>query len=118
MQKKSSNSVKVKYLDKDKIILQLRNACKKIKQDNNVQKIFLFGSFVRGDFLPSSDADICIILKKNNQRIIDRIPQFLDFFIDINVPVDIFPYTLYEVEKMKNMNNSFIKEVLETGVEL
>jgi len=90
----------------------------KIKQDKNVQKIFLFGSFVRGDFLPSSDADICIILKKNNQRIIDRIPKYLDFFMEVNVPVDIFPYTLYEVEKMKKNNNSFIKEVFDTGLEL
>ena len=108
----------VKYLDRDKIISQLRHVGKKIKQDKNVQKIFLFGSFVRGDYLPSSDVDICIILKKNKQRIIDRIPQYLNFFMDINVPVDIFPYTLQEVEKMKNTNNSFIKEVLETGVEL
>jgi hypothetical protein len=64
MQGKSSNSVNVKYLDKDKIISQLRCVCKKIKQDKNVQKIFLFGSFVRGDFLPAVTLIFVLSLKK------------------------------------------------------
>lgn len=118
MQQKSFNSVKVSYLNGRVVLLQLRKAASCLKQNANIVKIYLFGSFVRGDYRPGSDADISIILKQDHRRIIDRIPEYLDYFSEVSVPVDIFPYTLEEIEKMKASNNPLWREIVTTGVEL
>lgn len=118
MPERSSNSVKVSYLNGNEILKQLRLAAKRLKQNTNVQQIYLFGSFVKGDFKPGSDADISIILKQDSRRVIDRIPEFMGYFSKVSVPVDIFPYTFDEVEQMKASNNSLLREILSTGVQL
>ena len=52
------------------------------------------------------------IFKKSEKRIIDRITDFVDSFSDINIGVDIFPYTIEEIEEFKEEGNSLIKEML------
>jgi len=118
MPEKLSDSVRVKYLNRAEILTQLRQAAKILKQNPNVHKVILFGSLVRGDFVPGSDADICIVLNQDNQRIIDRIPQFFDFFDDVQIPVEVFPYTIQECETMQQANNSLLREIMTTGIEL
>ncbi len=118
MREESLTSVKVKYLQGNSVLSRLQTAAEKLKRDSNIVKIVLFGSFVRDDFVPGSDADICIVLKEDTRRIIDRIPEFLDYFSDIGVPVDVFPYTVHEFEAMIDANNPFMREILATGKEL
>ncbi len=118
MRDKLYDSVRVSYLKGSEILSQLRQAAKALKQNPNVQKVYLFGSFVRGDYRPGSDADISIVLKQDRRRIIDRIPEYLDYFAGVSVPVDIFPYTSDEVEKMKASNNSLWREIFISGMEL
>ncbi|MDZ7311690.1 MAG: nucleotidyltransferase domain-containing protein [candidate division KSB1 bacterium] len=98
--------------------MQLHHTAQRLKQHTNVDKVYLFGSFVRGDYRPGSDADIAIVLKQDHRRLIDRIPEYLDYFADVEVPIDVFPYTLAEVEQMKASNNPFWREIMVTGVEL
>ena len=118
MPERLSSSVKVRYLDREEILTQLRAAARKLKRQRNVQKVILFGSIGRGDCVPGSDADLCILLKEDHRRIIDRIPDLLDFFSDVNVPVDIFPYTVEEYEEMQRSGNPMVREIVRTGIEL
>jgi predicted nucleotidyltransferase len=118
MHNKSSSFVKVSYLKGREIQAQIHRAAQALKQNPNVAKVYLFGSFVRGDYTPGSDADISIILKNDERRMIDRIPEYLGYFAEVKVPVDVFPYTLAEVDAMKASNNSLWREILATGVEL
>jgi len=118
MQIRSSDSVRVTYLNSRQILSQLREAASNLKQNDNVVAVRLFGSFVRNDHRPGSDADISIILKKDERRIIDRIPEYMDYFAEVGVPVDVFPYTLAEIESMKENNNPFWREISSTSVEL
>ena len=113
MQIRSSGSVRIISLDVDNIIKKLRTAAEELKKgDNNVLEVFLFGSLAKGEAVPGSDADIVIVLKKSEKRIIDRITDFVDSFSDINIGVDIFPYTIGEIEEFKEEGNSLIKEML------
>ena len=113
MQIRSSGSVRIISLDVDNIIKKLRTAAEELKnRDNNVLEVFLFGSLAKGEAVPGSDADIVIVLKKSEKRIIDRITDFVDSFSDINIGVDIFPYTIGEIEEFKEEGNSLIKEML------
>ena len=118
MHKKSCNSVKVSYLKSEDVLPRLRQAVARLKQNPNVLRVYLFGSFVKGNQTPGSDADVSIILKEDKRRIMDRIPEYLDYFSEVGVAVDVFPYTVAETERMKASNNSMLREILTSGVEL
>jgi predicted nucleotidyltransferase len=78
----------------------------------------LFGSLSKENFVPGSDADVLIVLKNDTRRMIDRIPEYLDFFRNVAISVDVFPYTESEVNKMRAGGNRLIREALENGIEI
>jgi predicted nucleotidyltransferase len=89
---------------------------KNIDKDNLLD-IILFGSLAKGDFTGLSDLDIAIILKNSDLNFIERIKKYIKYF-DIEIPVDIFVYTISEVEKMKKEKNYFINEIINNGISL
>jgi predicted nucleotidyltransferase len=95
---KSFGSVKTFWLDKDYIRHQLSTAANALKADRNVLRIVLFGSFAQDRAVPGSDVDILIVLQSDCRRFIDRIPEYLDAFSDIGIGVDVFPYTVDELD--------------------
>lgn len=118
MQKRSSSSVGNVYKNRKCIINDLKKRAKEIKKKTKVQEVILFGSMARGDYGLYSDADIILILEKSEKkRYFDRIPEFIDFFLTSPIHVDIFPYTIAEIERMKD-NNPFIKRALAEGIKL
>lgn len=78
-----------------------------------VKKIIFFGSYVRGDFVPGSDLDLLIILEHSDKPFLDRIPDYLPDRVAF--PVDVFPYTEAEIEKMQAEQNPFIRRALREG---
>ncbi len=106
---RSLSSVKVRFLDASKIIKELEKVSKEIhKQNSNIRGIYLFGSLAMGTYVQGSDADTLIILKDDKRRFIDRIPEFLRYFLDAPIATDIFPYTEKEIEERFSARNSFI----------
>lgn len=103
-------SLKPRFINKEKILEDIEKEAKKIAEtDNRIQSIYLFGSYAQG--IPSfrSDADLLIVLKEDNRRMIDRIDEFLLKFSNCPIPVDIWVYTEKEIEKAISSGNSFIK---------
>ncbi|MGA1842922.1 MAG: nucleotidyltransferase domain-containing protein [bacterium] len=118
-QKRSSNSVKVRYLDGPEVIRRLKSIAKELyRKNDNILGIYLFGSLAKGIYAPGSDADILIILKQDNRRIIDRITGFLKFFLDSPIDIDIFPYTKEELQRMMSDKNSFLMRAWKEKVKL
>lgn len=98
---------------------ELRKIAKKLKEENpNVDKILLFGSLARKEATPKSDADILVILKDDERRFIDRIPDFLEYFRLMGMGVDIFPYTRQEVNSMMAEGNYLLKRAVREGIEM
>jgi predicted nucleotidyltransferase len=119
MQKKLSNSVKIKYLKGEAVIAQLRRCARSLKKTNpNVLRVILFGSLVHGDYGPRSDADLLIVLNSDKRRRIDRIPKFLHEFSDVSAPVDVLPLTILELQKELDNNNLHIHHILKNGIEI
>jgi len=118
MHEKSSHSAGVIFLDKGKICEQLTAAADRMRKSPNMLDVRLFGSLAEDRFVPGSDADILIVLKRDSRRMIDRIPEFLDFFGNEDIPVDVFPYTEKELEKMQADGNRFIRKAVEKGTRL
>ena len=103
LQEKSSNSVKVLSINYEKLILKLKEIAKEIKRrDSKVKKIILFGSFAKGNFTPESDLDILIIVSKAKEKFLFRSENYIDFFKNIPLDINIIVYTEAEVEKFLN----------------
>lgn len=98
--------------------MSLKDAVKKNKNKfPEIKKVLLFGSRTRGDWGLRSDADVLVILKESqHRRFFDRIPRYLDLFSKVSLPVDVFPYTEEELERMKKKGNKLILRALKEGI--
>ena len=104
------NGVKVRFLNRDEILPDLKSAARHlVASQRDVLEVSLFGSFVRGNYGPGSDADVFILLKRDRRKFIDRIPEFLGYFSRVEVPVEVFPYTVEEVARMEG--TGFIRAI-------
>ena len=107
--------VKVRFLNRDEILPRLTNRARELlalKRD--VLEVSLFGSLVRGNYAPGSDADIYVLVREDQRRFTDRIPELLKHFSDLGIHVDVFPYTLEEVERMED--EFFFREIQATKI--
>ena len=115
MLEKSSNSVKVVFADKNKILRQLVDYTVEVKRSRpEVEKVGLFGSYANGTYGPASDVDLLIILRQSSKRFLDRVPDYLPD--NLSISCEVFPYTDEEIEKMKQEGMPWIRHVLKEVV--
>ena len=93
-----------KELDKE-----LSRIMKKLKGDDSIKQVLLFGSLARGDLHEGSDIDL-IVVKNTDKKFLDRLDEF---YLDASEPLDILIYTPEEFEDMKE--RPFIKKALKEG---
>lgn len=103
---------RVNLEDSEKIYEQLREFAHLLKTKRKVKKVYLYGSFARGDFHEGSDIDL-IIVGEFEGKMPQRIKEVLDLTA---LPVEPLVYTEAEFEQMKE--RSFLKEVLGTAKQL
>ena len=83
-----------------------------LKSKHKVKKIYLYGSFARGDFNEGSDIDL-IVVGEFDGKMPERIGKILDL---TSLPMEPLVYTEPEFEEMKD--RVFLKEVLATAKDL
>ena len=103
---------RVNLEDREEIYEQLREFARLLKSKHGVKKIYLYGSFARGDLHEGSDMDL-IIVGKFEGRMHQRIGKILDLTF---LPVEPLVYTEAEFQQMKE--RPFLSEVLATAKEL
>jgi predicted nucleotidyltransferase len=106
------NSVKVFWLDQDKLLEEIHKVAVRIGQaDENVKKIILFGSLAEKKAVPGSDADILIILERDDKAFMDRISEWSERFV-VDFPVEVFPFT------QKELSSPIAVEAVRKGIVL
>lgn len=111
--------MKAEFLDRDKAIKSLRQAARRLRRsDSRVQQVVLFGSLVKGDYVPGSDADVLVILEAHPRAFMERIPEFRRRFLDVPIDVEVFPYTRDEMAKGQAESGSFIHSVMADPIEV
>lgn len=80
----------------------------------DAEKMILFGSGARGDADEQSDLDV-VIIKRTDQRFVQRGVEAVRFIRPEVVPVDLFVYTPEEFRRMREDENPFIQKVLSEG---
>ena len=123
MQRRSCGSVPIAFLDRDRAIAELIECTHALMaRDPRVVAVGLFGSLARGQALPSSDADLLIVLQAHPQaRWFDRIPEYATAFQGTTLPVEPFPYTWEELMRMLSqpgLLRTAVREVIPLGGEL
>jgi len=90
----------------------LRQFARLLKSKHKVKKVYLHGSFARGDFHEGSDIDLIIVGEFDG-----KMPQRINKILDLtSLPVEPLVYSEAEFEQMKE--RAFLKEVLATAKEL
>lgn len=85
-------------------------------QHSEIEQVLLFGSLVRGEAVPGSDADLLVILSSASQPFMERIPRYLPTGLPLGV--DVFPYTRDEIERMLAQGNHFIRQAMKEAIVL
>jgi len=70
-------------------ILEIKSVVSELAQKYGAQRIFLFGSYARGDMVPTSDIDLRI--DKGSIRGLELAGLLLDLEDALGVPVDLIP---------------------------
>ena len=78
------------------------------------QRVYVFGSYARGEQDSLSDVDL-VIVKETDQPFFDRIKDALRCIEDQGA-IDLLVYTPSEFEHMKEAHNAFIEQLLEEGL--
>jgi len=95
--------VNITFLEREPLLARLTERAQQLlASDPRVLEVGLFGSLVRGDYGPGSDADLLVILAADARRFVDRIPEFLRHFSGLGIAVDVFPYTREEIAVMQD----------------
>lgn len=78
------------------------------------QRVYVFGSYARGEQDSLSDVDL-VIIKETDRPFFERIKEALSF-IEEHGAIDLLVYTPAEFEHMKDVQNAFIELLLEEGI--
>ncbi len=109
----SSGSCRVVYLDRELAVQILRERAEQLVRTRpKVLEVRLFGSLAEGTAVPGSDADILIVLRDHPlPRWFDRIPLYAPAFDAIDMPVELFCYTLDELRQLEEYRPGFAGEL-------
>ncbi|QOJ78635.1 nucleotidyltransferase domain-containing protein [Infirmifilum lucidum] len=111
----SSAGVRLYRLDREKVVAELRRYARDALRKGALL-VVLVGSLARGDYTAYSDADVVVVLESSDKKPHERIPEFLD--PTLTVDVNPFVYTLDEILDFARSGRRVVKEVLEYGVVL
>ena len=117
MQKPSSSSVEVRFIDRDEVLADLRRAVAKAKAAHpEIVRVLLFGSLVRGNWTADSDADLVVVVDKDFPDFLGSRTPYQIFAKSI--PTDSLVHSTNEFEKLANDPSSFLAQNLPTAIEL
>jgi hypothetical protein len=108
--------VSITWFDAPRVREELLRSVRELTREHpEIQRVVLFGSLAAGRPVPGSDADLLVILEDSDRPFLDRIPLYVP--AGCSVGVDVFPYTVRELEAMQAAGNAFLRDAL-AGLEL
>lgn len=102
----SSDSLVVKSNNRAAVERAVRDWARRLRERRpEVRRVIWFGSRVTGTPAPGSDVDICVVLAHADKPFRDRIGDYLPFGFPVGV--DLFPYTVAELERLRRERPSW-----------
>ena len=96
----SSASLVVKSNNQAAVERAVRGWARQVSERRpEVRRIIWFGSRVSGTPAPGSDVDVCVVLAHTDKPFRERIGDYLPYGFPVGV--DLFPYTVAELERLR-----------------
>lgn len=99
-------------MDKDEIIERVKLFAQKVAQEFKVNKIMLYGSFVKGNFTEDSDIDAAVILDELPNDILNSEFELYKIRRDIDHRIEPLIF------KSGEDKSGLLEEILRTGLEI
>lgn len=98
------------------IVNKIKTLVKLLAKDNiNIKKAILFGSYAKGTATETSDIDVALVSDKfEGIRYLDK-QKINPYIINLDYRFEIHPYKLNEFNENKRW---FVKEIIDTGIEI
>lgn len=120
VRKESYGSVTIYWLDREAARQQIQAAAQQLVAERpEVVAVYLFGSLARNKATPRSDADILIVLRESNQPVwFKRAIDYFPYFDSVEMPTELFCYTLDELPHKAVARNALQYAVLMAGTDI
>jgi predicted nucleotidyltransferase len=114
--KSSSNSVVVRFLDRERVLHSLRDAVIRAKVCHpEIAHVWLFGSLVQGNWTADSDADLMVVVRGTFKDLFERAKYQIR---SAEIPTDSLVYSDIEFERLAKDPSSFVAQNLTHALEL
>lgn len=79
------------------------------------ERIYLFGSSVRGTAAPDSDYDFMVIVSDDTPREVRETKAVFSALLDIDAPIDVLVWTRHEFDQRLHLRVSFPSTIVSEG---
>lgn len=111
------NFAEVRFVDRDQIIRDLRQAVAEAKAANpEIVKVLLFGSLVQRRWTADSDADLIVVVRREFPDFLSSRSNYQIF--TKSIPTDSLVYSEKEFENLVRAPDFFFAQILQTALEL
>lgn len=103
----------------NEVMDRIKAISERLKKEYNAEEVILFGSYARGEATEDSDVDILVIAPAT-ERFFERMATVKRLVRDLRNGLPLAPIVLtrQEIEKRIEINDQFITEILEEGIQL
>ena len=96
-------------LDQEPVINRVKQFAEVVRQNFQVKKIILYGSYAKGSASKHSDIDVAVVLDSNEEDLLTSEAKLFKLRRDIDVRIE--PVLLDD----KNDKSGFLEEITKTG---
>jgi len=93
---------------------QIDAVVQKIVQEFRPEKVILFGSYAYGKPNADSDVDLLVVME-SGERPAPRAIRVVKQLLDVPFPMDVLVRTPQEIRQRLQINDCFIREIVEQG---
>lgn len=116
MRETLSNSAAVIFIDRDRILADLRDAAGRAKaRYPEIRRVLLVGSLTRDDWTADSDADLVVVVEPAPAGLLERAPYQI---FTASIPTDTLVYSQAEFARLAAEPGSPLAEALRLAIEL
>ena len=116
MPRASSSFAEVTFVDREKVLAELRRAVLEAKAARpEITRVLLFGSWVQGNWTADSDADLIVVVQREFSGILDRSPYQIHTRA---IQTDSLIYSESEFQQLSQDPSSFLSQNLPDALEL
>ena len=112
----SSSSAAVEFLDREKVLVDLRKAAAEARARHpEIARVYLFGSLARDDWTADSDADLIVVVRTEFRDVLERSVYQIQCR---SIATDTLVYSEAEFERQASEAGSFLAQAMENAVAL